>query len=59
MCSRAGLYANTYAEDVGYQGAWLTFAFILVAMSLPTIPLMMRGDKWRARHGPVKFHADL
>ena len=54
-----GFYAIPLGTAIGYQNAWIIFAFIQVASFFPIIALMWKGDQWRNTMGPIKFHSDL
>lgn len=54
-----GFYAVKLGTEVGFQNAWITFAFINFAVSLPVLALIFVGGKWRHALGRPGFHRDL
>ena len=54
-----GFYALPLAEEINVQDAWITFAFVTVAFSLPVIVLIFKGEGWRRRFGQPSWHQDL
>lgn len=54
-----GFFALPFAEDVGYAGAWGTFAAILFVSFWPIAALMVWGEKWRTKLGEPNFHRYL
>ena len=54
-----GFYALPLAEEINVQDAWIAFAFITVAFSLPVIALIFKGEGWRRRFGQPDWHKDL
>ena len=54
-----GFYAVKLGTEVGFQNAWITFAFINFAVSLPVLGLIIVGEKWRHAMGPPSFHRDM
>ena len=54
-----GYFALPFAENVGYAGAWGTFAAALFVGWLPVAGLMWYGELWRKRCGEPGFHGDL
>ena len=54
-----GFYALPLGEIIGYQNAWLVFAFIVVALSMPVMALLFVGERWRQALGIPKFDTDL
>lgn len=51
-----GFYAIPLAEDIGVQNAWITLAFVSVALYLLTTPLLIWGPSWRKE---ISWHRDL
>ncbi|KAL9085495.1 MAG: hypothetical protein Q9165_007540 [Trypethelium subeluteriae] len=54
-----GFYAVQTGEKIGFQDAWITWAFINFATFLPVLLLIWRGERWRLALGVPKFHNDL
>ncbi|KAK7709690.1 hypothetical protein SLS57_008595 [Botryosphaeria dothidea] len=54
-----GFYALPFAESVGVQWAWFTFAMIVFAAFSGVVLLMWKGQSWRERLGRPKFHEDI
>ncbi|KAL6719526.1 hypothetical protein ACLMJK_003767 [Lecanora helva] len=54
-----GFYAVQLGEKIGFQNAWIVFAFVNFAVSLPVLLLIVKGEQWRNMLGPVNFHSDL
>ncbi|KAI1110440.1 MFS general substrate transporter [Nemania sp. NC0429] len=54
-------YALPLAERIGFQYAWLVFAFINIALLLPLAALRLKGQKIResAWQEPPTFHNDI
>jgi len=51
-----GFFGLPFANKIGYDWAWTTFALILLIFWIPILGLMIWGDQWRERLGPPKFH---
>ncbi|KAF8069947.1 major facilitator superfamily domain-containing protein [Lyophyllum atratum] len=51
-----GFFGLPFAERIGYDWAWITFALILFIFWLPILALMRFGERWRERMGPPGFH---
>lgn len=43
-------------EALGFDWAWVMFAFLLLAFWLPILSLMFFGEKWRLALGEPRFH---
>ena len=54
-----GFYALPLGEEIGFQDAWITFAFIIIAFSLPVLLLLFKGEQWSRALGPPTFDRDL
>ena len=54
-----GFYALPFSEGVGYDGAFGTLAAINLALLLPLVLLLWKGQKLREWQGTPKDHADI
>lgn len=54
-----GFYAVDLGERIGFQNAWIVFAFVNLAVSLPILILILKGEQWRKTLGVPDFHKDL
>ena len=54
-----GFYVVPLVAKIGFQDAWILWAMLDVLFFLPLIPLIWKGEKWRAALGSPMFHSDL
>ncbi|KAK5125644.1 hypothetical protein LTR85_011918 [Meristemomyces frigidus] len=54
-----GFYALRLGDKIGFQDAWIAFAFIIVALSAPAVALLFVGEKWRHKLGPPHLVRDF
>ena len=54
-----GFYAVQTGEKIGYQDAWITWAFINFGTFLPVMLLVWKGERWRKALSAPRFHSDL
>lgn len=54
-----GFYAINFANEIGIEWAWLTFALITMFTYAGIIVLMWKGEQWRKQLGTPQFHKDI
>ena len=54
-----GFHALPLGERIGYQNAWLIFAFIVAGLSVPVMALLFIDERWRQALGVPMFDPDL
>ncbi len=51
-----GFFWPSMVAKIGYAWTWSSLALVLLALWLPILALMIRGEAWRNKLGPPKFH---
>ncbi|KAI9687456.1 MAG: hypothetical protein M1822_002066 [Bathelium mastoideum] len=54
-----GFYAVQTGGKIGFQNAWIAWAFINFGTFLPILLLVWKGERWRTALGAPRFHDDL